>query len=99
MRGQVVQQRLVLRTQRPQSERRPIAQPLDRLEMLRVRRDGRPCRKFVVGRYDAHPGIEDDHTDSIREQWVDVELADLRVIGGKLAEAYQCLHDSLDIRG
>jgi hypothetical protein len=39
MRGQVVQHGLVLRPQRPHAEHRPIAQPLDSFELLRIGRN------------------------------------------------------------
>ena len=46
----------------------------------------------------AQPGIEGNDTGGIREQRVDVELADLRLIGGELAEPDQDLDDRVDIR-
>jgi hypothetical protein len=66
--------------------------------MLRIRRNGQACRTRAFGRSDAHPSIEGDDTGGIREQRVDVELSDLGVIGGKLAEADQHVNDSLDVR-
>ena len=52
----------------------------------------------ALSRRDTQPRIEGDDAGGVREQWVDVELADLRVIGGELAEADQHLDDSLDVR-
>ena len=43
-------------------------------------------------------GIEGDDAGRVGEQGIDVQLTDLRVIGGELAEADQYFDDSLDIR-
>ena len=51
-----------------------------------------------LGRLDAQASIERHDTGRISKERVDVELADLRVIGGELAEADQDFDDSIDIR-
>src|SRR6516165_4940389 len=66
--------------------------------MLRIRSDGEPCRSWLLSRRDAQPGIEGDDAGRVREQGVDVQLTDLLVIGGELAEADQYFDDSLDLR-
>ena len=67
--------------------------------MLRIRRDGQPCRAWGLSRGDAQSGIEGDDAHRVREQRVDVQLSDLRVIGGELAEADQHIDHRLDLRG
>src|SRR5712691_1229640 len=98
MRGEVVQRWFVLRTQRPHAEHRTVTQSLDGFESFGIGCNGQPRRTGASRRLDAQPGIEGDGTRSVREQWIDVDLTDLRVIGGELAEANQHFDDSLDVR-
>ena len=65
--------------------------------MLRIRRNGQSHCTSASSRGNPQPGIEGDDAGGVREQRVDVELTDLGMIGGKLAEANQNLDDSLDV--
>ncbi len=98
MRGEVLQRRLVLRAQGTHPKRRPVAQPSDGFQILRIGRDRQPCRTRTLNGRDAQPGIKGDHTSRVGEQRVYVELADLGVIGSKLAKPDQDFDDSLDFR-
>src|SRR6516164_170157 len=82
----------------PQPKHRPIAQPLGGLDLFGIRRNGQARRTWTLGRRDAQPGIEGDDTGGIGEQWVDVELANLWVIGGQLAKTDQHFDNCFDIR-
>src|ERR1700746_2079041 len=84
MRGEIMQQRFVFRTQRPQSKHSPVSQARDGLELLGIWRNGQARRAWTLGRCDAQASIEGHDTAGIGEKRVDVELANLRLIGGEL---------------
>ena len=87
MRGEIVQERLVLGAQWPEAYNGLVARLLEGFEMLRIRCDRQSCCTGILGGRDAQPGIERIRAGGVRELWVDVELADLRVIGRELTDA------------
>ena len=95
--GQILQQRLVLGTDRTQSDEGPVAQPFRGFELPWVRRYGEP-RLSGLRKRDPQPGIDRHHPGGAGEQWVDVELANFGMVDRELSDPDQDFSDRINGR-
>jgi hypothetical protein len=89
--------RLVFRADRPDDDRLTV--PLNRFcKFSWIRGDREVRRAGVLLAADAQAGVQRDHAFVIGEQWVDVQLCQLRQVSEHLRESDEYVADRIDLR-